>query len=87
MTQLNYRTKAYFHRLPKPGANTILYCGHTTKSNADEILSFFLAMPFVTGGQIEKYVRDIGWVLETDDEEEVNRRRVDCDPIPPHTVS
>ena len=84
MAMLDHRAKAYYQ--PGSGCDTILYSGHTTEYHANELLSGFLSLPFVTGGHIERHEQGIGWVLATDDEAETERRRIDDDTLYPRNL-
>lgn len=79
---LEYRAKAYYQ--PGGGRNTILYSGHSTRYDAEQLLAGFLSLHNVTGGHIERHVQGVGWVLNTDSDEEIERRRVEQDTIYPH---
>jgi hypothetical protein len=62
---LDKRAKAYWPALI-PGDSTIIYSGHTTKANAEQILDAMLAAG-CTGGHIEHHIQGVGWVVDADE--------------------
>jgi len=78
--RLEYRVKAYTRgKCAVPGAETILYSGHTTESEAERILDALIESGLASGGHIEQHIQGIGWVVREEKDDE------DPQPMHPHT--